>query len=86
MTGELSVALVHTARVLQMLVFVVLVRKHLPAPFALETLTSIWGKRRNQHVKYGGETTKNPIKARIGLDPDPQRDGPRCCPVWGLSG
>lgn len=42
--GELPVALVHAARVLQVLVSVVLVREHLPAPVALEPVAGIWGR------------------------------------------
>lgn len=45
--GELPVALVHAARVLQVLVSVVLVGEHLPAPVALETLTGIWREQRH---------------------------------------
>lgn len=43
--GELPVALVHAARVLEVLVPVVLVRKHLPAPVALEALAGICARR-----------------------------------------
>ena len=38
MTGKLAIALVHAASVLQMLVAVVLVGEHLPAPLALVAL------------------------------------------------
>lgn len=41
-TGELPVALVHAARVLQVFVSVILVGKHLPAAVTLEALPSIW--------------------------------------------
>lgn len=54
MTGELPVALVHAACVLQVLVSVVLVCKHLAAPVTLETLTAIWGRKYiNKYVRYG---------------------------------
>lgn len=41
-TGELSVALVHAASVLQMFISVIFVREHLAASVTLETLASIW--------------------------------------------
>lgn len=40
-TRELSVALVHATCVFEVLVPVILVRKHLPAPVALEALAGI---------------------------------------------
>lgn len=43
--GELPVALVHAACVLQVLVSVVLVRKHLPAAVTLEALARVCGRR-----------------------------------------
>lgn len=41
MAGELPVALVHAARVLQMLVSVVFVCEHLPTPVTLEPFAGI---------------------------------------------
>lgn len=44
-TRELPVALVHASCVLEVLVSVVLVRKDLPAPVALEALAGICGEK-----------------------------------------
>lgn len=43
--GELPVALVHAARVLEVLVPVVLVGEHLPAAIALEAFAGVCGRR-----------------------------------------
>lgn len=47
-TGELPVALVHAAGVLQVFVPVVLVGEHLPAPVTFEALSGVWRRRKKE--------------------------------------
>lgn len=57
MAGELPVALVHAAGVLQVFVSVVLIGKHLPTSVTLEALASIW--RRNTFGNCAGWILKD---------------------------
>lgn len=84
--GELPVALIHAACVLEMLVPVVLVGKHLPAAVALEALTGVCRKR-EQCLRNDFHTSCLISWSGIWLSgSDLQLETPFCCPPWSPSG
>lgn len=58
MTGKLPVSLVHAARVLQVLVSIVFVGKHLPTSVTFKALVRIWRKHRLKYVEFVGKPNR----------------------------
>lgn len=65
--GELPVALIHTARVFQVFVSVVLISEHFTTAITLETLSRIWNEEISKYITLYSHITNDRTCGTINL-------------------